>query len=51
MVKILLELDKDEDRIVNLVKAIHNLEDKRIAIKKIIRLYGKKIKAKDENIG
>lgn len=50
MVKILLEIGDDEDDIVNLVKAIHKLEDKKLAIRKIIREYGKKIEVKDKNI-
>jgi len=49
MPKILLEIDDEEDRIVDSVKVIHNLEDKKLAIRKIIRIYGKNIKMEDRN--
>lgn len=50
MVKILFELDEEEDKIAKLIKAIYKLEDKQQAIKKIIREYGKKIEVEDRNI-
>ncbi len=44
MVKILLEIDEEEDRIVNIVKSHYKLADKKQAIRKIIKEFGKKIK-------
>ena len=43
MVKIQLDLDKDEDRVVELIKAHYQLNDKKEAIKKILKIFGKKI--------
>lgn len=50
MVKIQLDLNKEEDRISAIVKAIYNLNDKKEAIKKIIKEYGKNIKVEDKNL-
>ncbi len=44
MAKIQIDLDKEEDRIVRIVKEYFNLKDKKLAIKKIIKEYGRKIK-------
>ena len=46
MVKVLFDLDDEEDKIVNIVKSYYSLDDKKQAIKKIIREFGKKIKIK-----
>lgn len=42
MVKVQLELNEYENKIVEVFKAIHNLEDKRTAIKQMISVYATK---------
>jgi hypothetical protein len=43
MVKIQVDLDKDEDRVVELIKANYSLKDKKEAIKRIIKEFGKSV--------
>lgn len=43
MVQVQVDLDKEEDRIVKIVKALFDLQDKPITVKRIIKEYGKKI--------
>jgi len=44
MPKIQLELDKEEDRVVELIKANYSLKDKKEAIKRIIKEFGESLK-------
>lgn len=50
MGQIQFNLNDEEDKIVTIVKTIHALNDKKQAIKKIIREYGKNIEVKDKNM-
>ncbi len=44
MSKMQFDLDDEESRIVNLVKIFYKLRNKKQAVKKIIKDYGKRIK-------
>jgi len=45
MTKIQIDLNKDEDRIVNIYKAINNINNKEDAVKKMIKTFKSKIKS------
>ncbi|RLG15134.1 MAG: hypothetical protein DRN66_00140 [Candidatus Nanohalarchaeota archaeon] len=47
MVKILLDLSKDEDKIVEVYKLVHELKTKQEAIKQMIRYFRVDIKPKN----
>lgn len=48
MVKMQFDIDKEENRIVTIIKGYYNLKDKKQAVKKIIMEYGKRMKIKFE---
>jgi len=47
MVKILIDLSKDEDKIVEVYKLVHELKTKQEAIKQMIRYFKADIKPKN----
>ncbi len=49
MVKILINLSEEEDKIVEIFKLVHNLNTKQEAIKRMIRWFEVEIKPKNLN--
>lgn len=47
MTKIQIDLDKEEDKIVEIYKLVNNLNTKQKAIKKMIRYFNAEIKPKN----
>jgi uncharacterized coiled-coil DUF342 family protein len=47
MVKILIDLSKEEDKIVEIYKLVHNLNTKQDAIKQMVRYFEAEIKPKN----
>ncbi len=47
MVKILIDLSKDEDKIVEIYKLVHELRTKQEAIKQMVRYFKADIKPKN----
>lgn len=47
MVKILVDLSKDEDKIVEMYKLVHDLKTKQEAIKQMLRYFKAEIKPKN----
>jgi len=47
MVKILIDLSKDEDKIVEMYKLVHDLKTKQEAIKQMLRYFKAEIKPKN----
>jgi uncharacterized coiled-coil DUF342 family protein len=47
MVKIQIDLDEDEDKIVEIYKLVNNLKTKQDAIKKMVRYFKAEIKPKN----
>jgi hypothetical protein len=44
MVKILIDLSKEEDKIVEIYKLVHNLNTKQEAVKQMVRYFKAEIK-------
>ena len=47
MTKIQIDLDKEEDKIVEIYKLVHNLKTKEEAIKQMVRYFEAEIKPKN----